>query len=77
MAVRDAIHKRDGEVLAADVERLTSLYADRWSQRLGGIECLTKLEELVLNDAQIADLSPLARLPQELRRVEPGGSCVK
>jgi len=62
-AVRAAIGQASGELLTVDVEFLTSLDASgRGITALDGIEYLKGVEELFLENNQIADLSLLARL---------------
>ena len=62
-AIRDAIDKPEGAILASDCEGLTSLDAsERYITDLSGLEYCTNLTELQLWNNQISDISPLASL---------------
>jgi Leucine-rich repeat (LRR) protein len=62
-AIRDAVGKPAGDLLAADVADLTYLEGSSLQiGDLGGIQCLAALTELYLGDNQISDIGPLERL---------------
>jgi Leucine-rich repeat (LRR) protein len=62
-AVRDAVGKPTGDILADDVSQLAYLeVSSRQIALLDGIQCLTALTELYLGDNQISDIGPLERL---------------
>ena len=62
-AVRDAVGKPAGDLLAEDVSELAYLEASsREIADLGGVQCLSALTELYLGDNLITAVGPLDRL---------------
>lgn len=62
-AIRYDIEKLNGDIYKSDVEKITELHAEYWQiQDISGIENLTNLKKLYLNDNQIKDVSVLKGL---------------
>ena len=61
--VRDTIHKPTGDIFKSDVKNITLLSGVyKKINDISGIENLTNLQELNLNDNEISDISPLKDL---------------